>query len=117
MAKADWIKDNPETVAKIAAGLQLALDGLRDPGISIQGREAVKKDFPDLDPQIFDLVWTALPRVTPQSVVVTTPMIEAIIKFNNLFDKDKTDIAAASELVDSDDAARGVEMVRSGAVK
>jgi NitT/TauT family transport system substrate-binding protein len=118
MAKADWLKANPATAAKITAGLQMALESLRNPQENAAAKAVLKgKYLTPMSDDILDEAWASLPRTIPQSVEFTKPMMVRVLEFTNLFEQKKADPNTADQYFTNEYALKGLELVRSGAMK
>lgn len=114
MARRDWLESNPDAAAKFVAGLQLALDGIRVPEISRQVMAKVgESNFPDLDKEVFQSIWSDLDKMTPPTVEITKPMFERVIEFENLKNEKKTDPATADRFFVTEYIEKGLEIAKS----
>ncbi len=114
IARRDWLEANPEAATKFAAGLQLALNGVRDPEIAMKAKAGVRGTYiPDLDDEILERLWSDLDKTNPKTVKISRPMMEQVVNFFNMFATDKIDLADIDKFYSNEFAAKAIELSKS----
>ena len=109
-AQRDWLSKNRVAAVKLAKGVQMGIDSLRDPARTIKARELIQKGYySKLDPAVFDEAWKDQIAALPKNVELSKKMIEDIINFNNQFAKDKIDLSLAENAYTDDIAQQALK--------
>ena len=112
-AKRDWLAKNRAAAVKLAKGVQMGLNALRDPAKSKQAHDLIRKEYyANLDASVFEEAWSDQILAMPKSVELTQKMVEDIVNFNNEFAKDKLDLKMAESAYTNEFAKQAVDELR-----
>lgn len=91
-ARVDWLKQNPETAAKVTAALKRAIDTLRDPVLNVKARDVVHSLYhKDIDPSLYADAWSSETRRVAPGVKIDDAMMMKVVDFNNTISDRKID--------------------------
>ncbi|WP_417725107.1 ABC transporter substrate-binding protein [Salipiger sp.] len=85
-SRQDWIENNPTEAARMAAGLQMAMDAIHDPERTDAVGEAVRAMYyPEMDSDLFRRVWADQVHSVPTSLDVSDADLLGVVDFYNRF--------------------------------
>lgn len=102
-ARDEWLASNPETAARMAVALKMAMDAVHDPARSAQVGEAVHaKYYPEMDTDLFTAAWNDQIASVPTTLDMTDEMVRQVVDFHNTFAEDKIDESLIPDVVTRD---------------
>ncbi|AJE49150.1 ABC transporter substrate-binding protein [Celeribacter indicus] len=100
MARDGWLEDNPDTAARLAAALKMAMDAVHDPERNAEVGQAVYDGYySDMDRDLFQRVWEDQTMSVPTTLDMDDQTMRDVIAFYNRFSDQQIDENLISETV------------------